>query len=187
MGAIEITGAIVGLCYLYYEYHASLWLWVFGVIMPLIYIYLYFSCGYYANMGLNIYYVGISLYGFLKWRRKGEEGESPIYSCSASEGAKAVIGVVMLTVVSYLVLGHLEESQAPLWDGLSTALSVVGMWMMARGFYQQWICWILSEPILVYLCYRSGMYPVAGMYLVYLVVAIFGYRNWKRKYDNSQK
>lgn len=185
MEAIEIIGAIVGLSYLYYEYHASLWLWVFGVIMPLIYVYLYFSCGYYANMGLNVYYVAISACGFVKWRRK-KLAEAQVISCASLPLMRRLgVAFLLMTFLFRMILGCLGESSMPWMDGCSTALSVLGMWMMARGYYQQWVCWMLSEPIMMILCIKGGMYATAGMYLIYLIVSILAYRNWKKKYEDG--
>lgn len=188
MSFVEAVGAVVGIIYLVLEYKANAWLWLFGLLMPLFYIYLFFKNTLYANAAINIYYVAASVYGLLCWRgligSKGQ-GESPI--TSMPKGLWLPLAAIVLGLAGLLgwLLGYLGESQAALLDGFTSALSVVGMWMLAKGYYQQWLCWIVVEPVMVVMSIITGMYPTAVMYLVYCVIAVMGYLRWKRQYDSQ--
>ena len=93
---LELTGALVGLIYLWLEFRASVWLWAANIVMPLIYIFVYYESGFYADMGINVYYLIASLYGWLMWRRgSGEEKELPI----SHTPRKIVIPISALFVV----------------------------------------------------------------------------------------
>lgn len=70
---IDIVGTIIGLIYLWLEYRASIWLWLFGVIMPIVNAWLYFHKGLYADFGMESYYVLAAIYGYLVWRSKGKK------------------------------------------------------------------------------------------------------------------
>lgn len=65
---LEIIGTIVGLVYLWLEYRASIYLWIAGIIMPAIYIFVYYDAGLYADFGINIYYLGAAVYGWMMWK-----------------------------------------------------------------------------------------------------------------------
>ena len=65
---LEIIGTIVGLVYLWLEYRASIYLWIAGIIMPAIYIFVYYDAGLYADFGINIYYLGAAIYGWMMWK-----------------------------------------------------------------------------------------------------------------------
>ena len=67
MNYLEIAGVIIGLLYLYLEYHANVWLWIVGVIMPAIYIFVYYDAGLYADMWISVYYILASVYGLIVW------------------------------------------------------------------------------------------------------------------------
>lgn len=69
MNYLEITGALVGLIYLWLEYRASIYLWIAGIIMPAIYIFVYYQAGLYADFGINIYYLLAAAYGWMVWMR----------------------------------------------------------------------------------------------------------------------
>ena len=65
---LEIIGTLVGLLYLWLEYRASIYLWIAGIIMPAIYIFVYYNAGMYADFGINIYYLGAAIYGWMIWK-----------------------------------------------------------------------------------------------------------------------
>ena len=79
------------------------------------------------------------------------------------------------------LLRHLGESQYPMLDGFSSALSIVGMWMVAQKWWQQWFCWLIVEPIMVVLFWLSGNYASAVLYVVYEVFCILGIYSWYRR------
>lgn len=181
---IEVVGAVIGLAYLFFEYRASIWTWVFGVLMPIVYVYLFFRNGLYANMTINIYYIVASVYGFVAWRRArtDEVQDTRIESCPRRYAVPLLVVIAVLTAVLTFVLMQLKESQYPLLDGLSASLSIVMMYMLSRRWYQQWILCIVTEPIMVALGLLTGMYATSIMYTVYLVVAIMGYFKWRKTY-----
>lgn len=185
LDALEVVGAVIGLAYLFFEYRASIWTWVFGVLMPIVYVYLFFRNGLYANMSINIYYIVASVYGFVMWRRASgqQSDETIIESCPRRYWLAILLVLALLTAALYFVLSLLHESQYPLLDALSTALSIVMMYMLSRRWYQQWLLCIATEPIMIALGVMTGMYATAVMYSVYMVVAVMGYFKWRRKYN----
>lgn len=197
MDKIEIIGAIIGIIYLILEYKANSWLWLFGVLMPLFYIYLFFHNTLYANAVINIYYVGASIYGFWNWKKmkdgkikeeRATDGEASVISSMPKRAWWPIVGLLALcTAAIAWVLHLLGESEMAVLDGFTAALNVVGMYMLAKGWYQQWLCWIIVEPIMVILSLMTGMYPTAVMYLVYCVIAVLGYRRWRKEYERGKE
>ena len=184
LSVIEVVGAVIGLAYLFFEYRASIWTWVFGVLMPVVYVYLFFRNGLYANMSLNIYYIIASVYGFVAWRQAGTRtsDETRIESCPKRLALPIAGVVIALAAGLTLLLSQLDESQYPLLDGLTASLSIVMMYMLSRRWYQQWLLCILTEPLMIALGILTGMWATALMYTVYLVVAIMGFVSWRKKY-----
>ena len=184
MQTIEILGALIGLAYILLEYKANPWMWLCGVVMPVIYVYLYFRHGLYANAAFNIYNIVISAYGLWQWKRGGGDGgEAPIRSFPRRGWPWLALVVAALTAGLTLLLSQLHESQVPLLDGLTTCLSIVGMWMLARKYYQQWLCWLIVEPLMMAMCIATGMWATALLYAIYEVIAVKGYLHWKQGLD----
>jgi nicotinamide mononucleotide transporter len=179
---LEIAGVIVGVVYLWLEYKASIYLWVASVVMPAIYLFVYYDAGLYADTVLNIYYLAIALYGWLAWRRGGKQDqeELPIRRATAHTWIIAsAIFIVSQVAISALLI-TLTDSEVPWANGFTSALSVVGMWLLARKYLEQWIVWIVADVALAALYIHTELYFTAALYAIYAIIAIFGYRNWKR-------
>lgn len=178
---IEILGAVVGLLYLWFEYRASIWLWPVSIIMPAIYIFVYFHGGFYADMGINVYYLIASAYGWAMWRRRGGDGEElPItHTPKRYIIPMAAVAVVAFAVIVQILL-NFTDSTVPYGDSLTTALSIVGLWMLARKYVEQWLVWVVVDIVCTVLYIYKGLYPTAILYGLYSVIAVFGYLKWKK-------
>ena len=184
---LELTGTLVGLIYLWLEYRASVWLWAANIVMPLIYIFVYYDSGFYADMGINVYYLVASLYGWIMWRRgRGNGEELPISHTPRREIALmgSVFAVLMLGI--WLILINFTDSTVPLGDTFTTALSVVALYMLAKKYVEQWLVWIVVDVVCAALYIYKGLYPTAILYLLYSVVAWFGYRRWLKMMKNDE-
>lgn len=185
---IEILGFSVGLLYLWWEYHANNKLWLASMIMPCISMWIYFSKGLYADFAINIYYLIIAVYGYVVWTRKrgagadGEEKSSslPITHTPRRMAALCAAAAVALWGLLYLILEYLTDSTVPVADAFTTALSIVGMWMLARKYIEQWAVWIAVDVVCVGLYFYKGIYFYSILYAIYTVIAFCGYRKWLR-------
>lgn len=181
MDYIEIAGAIIGLLYLYLEYKASIYLWFAGIIMPAIYIYVFCKAGLYADMGINIYYLGAALYGWLVWLRgRGEKEERRI----SRMPRKFIWPLFLIFIFSGAGLGLLltkyTDSTVPYEDAFITALSMIAMWMLAYKYVEQWLVWLVVDVACCALYVYKGLYPTTVLYGLYAVIAVFGYLKWKK-------
>ena len=191
---LEILGFSIGLLYLWWEYHADWRLWYASMVMPAISMWIYFSKGIYADFAINIYYLAIAVYGYIVWTR-GHRNPAKSANSTTSQPHNsttqitnipphmlaACVGVFLLLWIGlYLALNYLTDSTVPIPDAFTTALSIVGMWMLARKYLQQWTAWILVDAVCACLYWYKGI-PLYGiLYAIYTVIAFFGYRKWHR-------
>ena len=186
MQYIEILGTIVGLLYLWLEYRASIYLWVASVVMPAIYLIIYYDAGLYADFGINIYYLVIAVYGWAAWRYgfaigRGSEGHELPISHTPARLWLPLAGVTSIVFVAIAwVLINLTDSSVPYADAFTTALSVVGLWMLARKYIEQWWVWLVVDVASVALYIYKDLHFSAALYALYAVVAVFGYIKWKK-------
>lgn len=195
MNILDILGAAIGLVYVFSEYRASRWFWPSSLLMAAFYAVINFRIGWYANTGICVYNFAMSVYGLLVWRGLLNTGHStqnaepqtpktkeerPIASCPARYWPWLIAATAALTVAFRFVLALLGETTMPWLDGLVAALGIVGMWMLARKYWQQWLFWLVSEPLLVYIYLHTGYTASAAMYAVYEVFCIMGIIRWKR-------
>ena len=184
---IEIVGAAIGLVYIVSEYRASRWFWPSSLLMSAFYAVIEFQAHYYANASICVYNLAMSVYGLLVWRgvihkRKEEPREErSVTSCPRRYWVWLVLAVAVLSVALRWLLGFLGESQQPWLDGISSALSIVGMVMLSQKWWQQWFCWVLVEPLMIALFLLSGLYASALLYGIYEVFCILGIIRWRKQ------
>ena len=187
--ALEIIGTLVGLVYLWLEYKASIWLWIASIIMPAIYIFVYYEAGLYADFGINIYYLGAAVYGWFVWKyghKSQEEKELPITCMPKRSWLKSlVVFVVAQFVIAWMLINY-TDSNVPWWDAFTTALSIIGMWMLARKYLEQWWVWFVVDVVCVGLYVYKELYFTEGLYVLYAIIAVFGWWNWKKLMKTQQ-
>lgn len=219
---LDIVTTILGLIYLVLEYCASIALWVVGIVMPAMDIYLYWSHGLYGDAGMAVYYTLAAIYGYAvwkfgaKWKRmlkrkaSGAAGSDKALEADGSDKAVDVAGsdkavdaaggsseelpitffprrLILRTLgffllawaATYYVLVAYTNSTVPLLDAFTNALSFVGLWALARKYVEQWLFWIAVDVVCCYLYVVKGIPFKAGLYGLYVVIAVMGYRKWK--------
>lgn len=182
MQTIEIIGAVIGLVYLYLEFKASKWLWPVGVVMPVVYIWIFFHSKFYADMGVNVYYFFASIYGWIIWNRhqKNEQKELPItHTPKRFILPLTIIGTLTFALISFILVRY-TDSTIPYGDSFTTALSIIGMWLLAQKHVEQWWFWFVVNIVSCALYIWKGLYPTSILFGIYSVISVFGYFKWKR-------
>lgn len=201
---LDIVTTILGLVYLVLEYRASIALWVVGIVMPAMDIYLYWSHGLYGDAGMAVYYTLAAIYGYAVWKfgakwkrmlkRSNADGSHASEASSVEGGSSEdlpitffprrlilrTLGFFLLAwAATYYVLVAYTNSTVPLLDAFTNALSFVGLWALARKYVEQWLFWIAVDVVCCYLYVVKGIPFKAGLYGLYVVIAVMGYRKWK--------
>lgn len=183
---VEILGVIIGFIYLWLEYKASIYLWLTSIIMPAIYLFVYFDAGLYADVAINIYYLIIGVYGWLSWRygvsrRNGtEKYELKISHTSRRQWLQLLIAYIVIHFAISFSLINFTDTDVPWFNGLTSALSIIGMWMLAKKLIEQWLAWFVVDILSAILYFYKGLEPTAFLYSVYAIVAILGYKKWNK-------
>jgi len=179
---IEIVGAILSLIYLYLSIKQMVSLWFFGIISSLFYIVVFFQSKLYADMSLQYYYVFISIYGWIHWKKGTTENnkELPAIRINNRFIIISVVATAVIYIIYYLVLLNFTDSTIPKSDALVGALSVIGTWMLAKKFIENWLVWIVADALCIGLYIYKGLYPTSVLFAIYTVMAWVGYLQWKK-------
>ena len=175
------------------EYRASIYLWITGIIMPAIYIFVYYDAGLYADFGINIYYLLIALYGWFVWKtgftllgkKRTTEQELPISRTPRSAWLWVTAAYIIAQLFIAWLLINYTDSTVPWADSFTTALSIVGMWMLARKYIEQWWVWCIVDVASSALYLYKGLNFTAILYAIYAIISIFGYYKWKRMMNHD--
>lgn len=182
---LDIATTILGIIYIILEYRASIMLWLVGIVMPAMDVFLYYSHGLYGDAGMAVYYTLAAVYGWAVWKfgkkRKQKAGEEmPVTFMPKRLYPIATVFFVAAWVATWFVLSHFTSSNVPVLDGFTNALSFVGLWALARKYTEQWLFWILVDAVSCYLYIMKGIPFKAGLYGMYVVIAVMGYRKWMK-------
>lgn len=181
---LQITGTVLGLIYLWMEYRADIRLWMVGLVMPIVHGILYFDKGLYADFSMQIYYILACIYGWLVWRgksRKKDEQAPRKISHTPKSKYLQITGIYLLIHAAiYLFLEHATNSNVPFLDSFTTAMTIIGMWMLTQKYIEQWLIWIVVDIVTVGLYFYKELPITAGLYTVYTIIAFFGYFRWRR-------
>ena len=185
---IEIFGVVTGILYVILEVKQNRFLWPLGIITSAAYIYIFFTGKFYADMGLQVYYVLISIYGWYYWSRGGAKetkGELPVVRINRQQLILLFLTFAFSWVLIYFVLDRYTDSSVPLGDSFTTALAIVATWMLTRKIIEQWFLWIIVNVVSIALYIYKGLYPTVILYAVYAGMAVYGYLEWKRSMNKK--
>jgi len=179
---IELTAVLFGLASVWLIKKEVVWAYPVGAVNVLIYVYICFVTGLYAYTGINIFYFLMGMYGWYNWLRKsGSDEHIPITLCHSRERLVYAGLIVLFFILIYLVLVKFTDSRVPILDGLTTAIYIIAMWLMARKKIEHWILWIIGDVISIWLFGYEKLYFSSLQYLVFTIIAVLGWLEWKRK------
>lgn len=180
---VEITGSILSLIYLYLSIRQKVSLWIFGFLASALYVVVFFDSKLYADMSLQLYYLGVSVYGWINWKHGKEEKELPATKTTRKMWLKLVLATVTIYFIYYFVLLYFTDSTIPKSDSLVGALSIIATWMLARKLIENWLVWIVADALCVGLYIYKGLYPTVILFVIYTVMAVVGYIQWKKSLE----
>jgi nicotinamide mononucleotide transporter len=181
---IELLGAILGIAYIFFSIRQSILTWPVGLLTSVLYVWVFFVSKLYADMGLQVYYVVISIYGWYEWLRGNQSNHSEpiqVSRLSVKLGFSLSIVSLFLFLLIWFVLKNYTDSTVPMADAFATALSIVATWMLARKILEHWLVWIFVDAFSIGLFWYKDLLPTVILFVVYTVMAYVGYREWKRE------
>ncbi len=154
--------------------------WPVGILNNAFYLALFWQSGLYADSLLQVFYVGIGLYGWWAWLYGGEA--RGVLRVSRVSGA-ALGGTAILVAVGTVVLANLlsvyTDSTVPGLDGWTTALSLGATWLQSRKYLESWLLWILADVFYIGLYWYKDLHLTSLVYAVFLLMCIRGYKEWR--------
>jgi nicotinamide mononucleotide transporter len=181
---IEVIGALTGLIYLYLEIKQKIWLWPLGIITSAFYIIIFYQSKFYADMGLQVYYLVISIYGWWHWlfgANSTKKDDLPITRTAIKLWILLGIITLLLFGIIAVILVKYTDSPVPYGDALATALSITATWMLARKLIEHWWVWVFVNLLSLGLFIWKELYPTSVLFFFYFSMAIVGYFQWRRE------
>lgn len=183
MTLLESIAVVFGIVSVYLSVRENIWSWPTALVNVSLYFVIFRQERLYADMGLQVFYAGISIYGWYHWLYGGA-GRSML-KVSRTPRSLA-IGLPLLGLGAALGLGTLlartTDASVPYIDSALTVTSLIAQWMMSRKYLENWLIWVVADIAYVALFIHRGLYLTAFLYAVFLGLASKGYLDWRRSW-----
>ena len=185
--ALEILGVILAIAYLLLVTKENIWCWYCAFISSLIYVYLFWQVDLLMESMLSIFYVVMAIAGWLQWQYGGEAHHGlQIKTLKPWQHALIIITMLMLAVLNGWFMQKYTEAAWPFVDSFTTWASVLTTFMVIYKILENWLYWFVIDGISIYLYVDRGLYLTALLFLVYLIIVIFGFVSWRQSLQTSK-
>ena len=187
---LEAIAFVFGILSVWYAKKVNIWVYPTGIICTVITVYLLYINQYFGDMMMNIYYSIMSVYGWWNWARKKED--KPVVPISRTNKKEKLIGILFFVgtmIVTYLVYkAYGYELKTPNYiDIVTSGIFFTAMWYMANKKLENWTLWIIADIITIPLYAYRGLGMLSLQYLIFTILAIQGYIEWKKSLNSNQQ
>ena len=180
---IETLAVILAIIYLFLAIKENSLCWYFVFLSAAIYVWIFINSGLYMASLINAYYALMSIYGLYQWRKGGDRQLGlPIKCLSLSHHIFIVISVIGLSLIIGYFLGSYTDSKLPYLDSFAALSSAVTTVMVARKILENWLYWIAIDAVSIYLYLSQDLYQTAILFVLYMILSIMGYYEWRKRY-----
>ena len=179
---LEIFAVSSAILYLILAAKEDVRCWYAALFSSILYMYIMHTAGLIMESFLQIFYICMAIYGWYIWSNKiNVEQELKITSWKKQYHLYAIIIVTLLAIISGFLLEKYTQAALPFLDAFTTWGAIITTYMVAKKIIENWIYWFVIDSISIYLFISRELYLTALLFLIYLIIIIFGYRSWRKK------
>ncbi len=183
MSGWEVVAVILALAYVLLAVKERIECWYAALISTAIYTFLFWDVSLLMESALQVYYLVMAVYGWWQWRHHANKNEDlHIHTWSAQQHLAGISAIVVISIVSGYLLTKNTSAALPYLDSFTTWASVYTTYMVTKKVLENWIYWVVIDAISIYLYIDRGLYLTAILFVLYVVIAIYGYMQWLKRY-----
>ncbi len=188
MGLGEQISIATGLIYIVLSVRQNPMCWPFGIVSVGIWMVVVFQGQLYSDAFLQFVYVVLGFYGWYQWLCGGEDNTAlKVQKLDTRLALRlALIGLFAFIPTGYAMENYLQAS-FPWWDALTTVLSLIAQYLLARKYLENWILWIVADVMYIGIYYAKGWTGYSGLMAVYTVMAVIGFIKWLKSYQTDRR
>lgn len=181
MSGWEVAAVVLAIAYLLLAVRQSLWCWGAALVSTAIYLALFLRAGLYMESALQLFYIAMAVYGWARWRTGGPGHDTlPVSTWPLRAHVVSIVSIVALSAATGWALAEFTAARLPYLDSFTTWASMLTTWMVARKILENWIYWFVIDGVSIYLYVSRSLHLTALLFALYLVIIVFGYRDWLR-------
>ena len=181
MSPLELVAAVVGALSVWLSVRQNIWSWPTAIVNVVLYAIVFYEAKLYADMGLQVIYAILSVYGWYEWLYGGA-GRTELHVSRTGPRLGAVLALIAAAGSALLgvFLHRATDAALPFMDSFLSSTSLVAQWMMTKKLLENWLVWIGVDVLYVGMFVFKGLFVTAGLYAVFLALAVKGYIDWRR-------
>ena len=187
VSTLEIVSVVFGLIYVILAARENIWCWPAAFVGTATAVWLFWDASLLMESALNVYYLGMALFGWWQWNTVTPTKQSTLQITSWSTKQHLITAtiIVFMTFGSGYFLENLTGAKLPYIDSFTTWSAVITTWMVTRKILENWLYWIVIDAVSVYLYFDRELYLYGLLFVAYTVIAGFGYVNWRKRLHAS--
>lgn len=181
----EIVAVVLGVIAVFLATRQNVWTYPLGIVSVFIYIEIFYEVKLYADMGLQVFFIILQVYGWYEWLYGGENKTVlRVSRVPLRTGIVLALCVLAGTAALGYSLHRLTDASLPYIDSFLAVLSMAGQWLLAKKYIENWSVWIAVNIGSIAMYGYKELYFTMVLYGVYLALAVMGYREWKKEIDS---
>ena len=175
---IELIAVIFSIIYVILAAKENIWCWSAAIISVSLYIYICFINHLYAETILQCFYLIVAFYGYYNWSNQQKRLHVNEWNIS-----KHIISIIIGTTIAFLLGFYLTiytNAAMPIIDSFTTTFSIIATFMVTKKILGNWLYWIIIDLTSVYMYYEKDLHLTSMLFIIYSIIAVFGYINWAK-------
>lgn len=186
---IEIAGVLTGLTSVFLIVKQNIWNWIFGITNAIIYAYIFYNVKLYPDVMLQVVFFTLSIYGWIIWaagvKNNSVRQELPVTTLSFGQNILTILGIAAVSFGMGEFFKHYTKAAFPFADSFTTTVSLFAQYTMTIKKIENWVLWIIADIVMIILYWIKDIRLTSGLFSVYLILCILGFREWKKSMKDN--
>lgn len=185
MTSWEMLAVVLSVTYLLLAIMQNIWCWIAAFISTLIYSILFFDASLLMDSALNIFYLVMAIYGWYSWKygnSKNKGDDLAISSYGFLRNLQIIIVLLIISSILGYIMANYTKADFAYLDTFTTVFAVFATYMLTKKVLENWLYWVIIDSVSIYIYINKGFYLTAILFVVYTVLAIFAFKQWKEEY-----
>jgi nicotinamide mononucleotide transporter len=188
---VEWAGFVLSLAMVYCNIKEIHWGWPLAIVSSALYGVVFWNSQLYGEASLQVMFILTALWGWQQWLRgtkvsatvqaTTQTSASPLHisALSTLERKRVAIATLLTWPALVFFLDRYTDTDVAIWDGLVTALSLLGQYLLAKKKIENWWVWFLVNCITVGLMVLKSLWLTAGLYVIFAILSVVGFKAWR--------
>jgi len=187
---LELIAMLLSLAYVILAAKGSLWCWPAAFISTALYTYIFYDVLLLMDSALNAYYLLMAVYGYWQWSKHtsstvNKRAELTVVSWGLSWHVKSCLALTIVALALGYVMANYTPADFPYLDTFTTVYAVFATYLVTQKVLENWLYWIVIDIVSIYLYIEKGLVPTTVLFIIFVIVACYGYVKWLKLYKKS--